>query len=59
MTAKQKAQDIYHECLNCGKGYISDYLAGQFAFLVLEKAGYSTDSKVYKELKKLLHHKGS
>lgn len=57
ITAKEKAQEIYHECLNTGEGYISDYLAGKFAFLILEKMKYNTDNKVYKELKKLLNHK--
>lgn len=68
MTAKQEAIDIYHSCLNIGKGYISEYLAGLFAWqqvsMALRVSEESEDEekwkywlKVEKELKKLLNYK--
>ncbi len=37
MTAKERARDIYFAMLNEGKGYISDYLALEYAKLFVSK----------------------
>lgn len=61
MTPKEKAKELFHDCLNRGRGFISDYLAGEFAMLMVQeliaqdKGDYFI--KVKKELKILLNYK--
>ena len=63
MTPKEKAKEIYFSMLNAGKGFMSEYLAGECAMIAVEELVVQADTeyfkKVKRELKKLLHHKGS
>lgn len=60
-TPNIEAKDIYYKCLNTGMGYISDYLAGEFAHLIVQELQENADTEYYKKvekaLKKLLKHK--
>ncbi len=61
MTPKQKATEIYHNCLNIGKGMINDYACGLYAMYTVDELIEQTENdffkKVRKELKKILNWK--
>ncbi len=65
MSPKEKAKEIYHDCLNIGAGYISNHLAGLYAinvvtFVISESSSTSTIvyyKQVKAELRKILHLK--
>ena len=66
MTPKEKAIEIYHQMLNAGKGYTSDYLAGQCAYIAVQTVIDATPeiinvreywNEVKKELYKHLNYK--
>lgn len=59
MKAKEKAQEIYSQMLNAGKGFTSEYLAGQCAYIavqnVIDAMSTINVKEYWYDVKKKLH----